>query len=76
MCVLAYYIQKSIFNFSHFNVMQHLSAGVTISKKCFVYENVKHLPPKFSTANQPKTSPNLIFCSIEMAHAGLIYNDI
>jgi hypothetical protein len=52
--------------------MQLFSAKATIS--------LKKLPLKvayftaqseiFSTVNRPKTSPNLIFCSIEMAHLG------
>ena len=55
----------------------------------FALENIKKMPSKvayftaqseiFSTANQPKTSPNIIFCSIKMAHRGiyiyLYYND-
>ena len=72
---------KSTFKSSHLNVMQLFSVGATILKKCFAHENVltKLLSKAayfmtqfeiFSTANQLKTSTNLIFCSIKMAHRG------
>jgi hypothetical protein len=56
--------------------MQLFSADTQILKKN-AHENIKKLPSKvahnqpnffISTANRPKTSPNLNFCSIKNAH--------
>ena len=55
-------------------VIIHKSRGEVF----FAHENIKKLPSKvayfkaqsqiFSTAKRPKISPNIIFCSIKMAH--------
>ena len=58
--------------------MQFFIVDATIFLKnyiFFAFENMKKLPSKvahnrpifFSIANWPKTSPNLLFCSIKMA---------
>ena len=63
--------------FSHLNVMQLFNADAK-AFKFFAHENIKKMLSKvtyfmaqseiFITANQPKTSPNSIFCSIKTTH--------
>ena len=57
--------------------MQLFSADTTIFKKKIAPKNMKKPTSKvahnwpqffFSIANQPNTSPNLNFCSIQIAH--------
>ena len=70
---------KKIYNFNK-SIMQLFSADASVFKKKKLFfdpENMKKTPSKvahnrppnffFSTANRHKTSPNHIFCSIEMS---------
>ena len=63
--------------------MQFSTADATLPKKNN-HKKIKTMPSEvayfntqseiFSTANRPKTSPNLIFCFIKMTHRAT-YND-